>query len=59
LKIFPRSQERVINAIARLYTEAYNIQTKEKTIRTENTVAACQSSSNKVITVSAVDVPFD
>ncbi|OPY17167.1 MAG: hypothetical protein A4E74_01446 [Syntrophus sp. PtaB.Bin075] len=57
LKILPRSQERVRNAIARLYTEADNFQTMEKTIRTENTVAACQLFfKHWVITVSAVDV---
>jgi len=57
LKILPRSLERIKNALARLYTEAENFLLLEKTIRSENTIAACQLySKHWLLMVSAVDV---
>lgn len=57
LKIVPRSQERIKNALARLFSEAENFLLLEKTIRFENRVAACQLySRNWLLMAHAVDV---
>ncbi|OPY89491.1 MAG: putative ATP-dependent helicase DinG [Syntrophus sp. PtaU1.Bin208] len=57
LRILPRSQERIKNALSRLFVEAENFLLLEKTIRSENMVAACQLYSRHwLLMVHAVDV---
>ncbi|SEM53649.1 ATP-dependent DNA helicase DinG [Syntrophus gentianae] len=57
LKILPRSQERIKNALSRLFSEGENFLLLEKTIRSDNRVAACQLySRNWLLMVHAVDV---
>ena len=57
LKLLPRSQERIKNASARILSDAENFLLLEKTIRSDNMVAACQLYSRHwVLMVHAVDV---
>lgn len=57
LKILPRSQERIRNALARLQAEAENFLVLEKTVHSENTVTACQLYvKNWLLMVHALDV---